>query len=314
MNKILGFVLTGLLAAASLSAGCACGPAGTGWPSAMNVELGVGYREDKLKWSIAGFDDFPNILSEVQWKKLQMVEVNGYASYTSCRNYVVMVKGDYGYICSGSNTDADYAGDDRTGLWSLSHSNAGRGYVYDLSSAVGYRVTSTCGRFIGVPLIGYSFHSQHLRQFDGVQEFWYGDILEAEIEDLNSSYNTRWFGPWIGLEFAARVESCAFIYGGFEWHLASYRGTGNWNLRDDIGPFNDKAHGTGYVITLGGNWEIWTRWSLGLEGNFRYFRSRQGVSRTEVIFTDGLRLDSDTRFNGARWKSIDVLATLQWRW
>lgn len=316
MKKIASFIIASLMGMSSLSAGCSCAAAGTDWPSPINVDIGVGYREDDVRWNIAGFNDTPNVLSELKWKKLQMVEVTGEASYVSCRNYAVKVKADYGYICSGVNTDADYAGNDRTDRFSLSVNNAGKGYVYDLSGGVGYKVTSTCGRFIALPMIGYSFSSQHLHQFDGLQVSSFGYIVDVPIEELNSSYTTRWYGPWVGIDFAARVESCAYVFGGFEWHLASYRGSGHWNLRPDIGPFHDHAHGTGYIITLGGNWEVWSHWSIGVVSHFRYFRTNHGVSTTEYFYDNGYtidRFDVSTRFNQAKWKSIDALAMVAWR-
>jgi hypothetical protein len=319
MKKIAGYFFAGIMGLSSLSASCFggctnCGISpGTDWPSPINIDIGVGYRQDEVSWSIAGFNDTPNVLSELKWKDLQMIEVGGQASYVSCRNYVVQVSGDYGYICSGVNTDKDFLGDDRTDMFSFSRNNAGKGYVYDCSGAVGYRVMSTCGRFIAAPLVGYAFHSQHLHQFDGKQISLHRELEDRDIEGLDSSYTTRWYGPWVGLNFSARVESCAYVFGGFEWHMVSYRGTGHWNLRQDIGPFNDHAHGTGYVITLGGNWEIWDHWSIGVVSNFRYFRTRHGVDSTEFIFEDGVRLDVETRFNQAKWKSIDGLAFIGWR-
>ena len=56
--------------------------------------------------------------------------------------------------------------------------------------------------------------------------------------DLNSKYTTQWYGPWIGFDFETRVERCAFIFGGIEYHQFAYRGQGRWNLRPDIGRFS----------------------------------------------------------------------------
>jgi hypothetical protein len=283
------------------------------WPSPINVEIGAGFRRDKFEWSIAGPDDFPNVLSELKWKDLRMATVEGAASYVSCRNYAVAIAADYGHIYHGKNIDSDFLSDDEEDLFSRFENNAGRGHMYDLSAGVGYRVMSTCKRFIATPMVGYSHHAQYLRIYDGDQVFdLFGPPL-GEFPGLNSRYNTRWFGPWIGFTFSARVESCAYVFGGFNWHIVLYRAKGRWNLRDDIGPFHHESHGLGYTFVLGGNWEIWDNLSLGILGRYRFFKTRHG-HENDVFFDpiDGPIFFS-TRFNGARWVSGAVSGMLMWR-
>ena len=142
MKKFAGYFAACFIGLSALSSSllrslyCQQGDPGTNWPSPINIDVGIGYRQDDVRWSIAGFDDTPNILSEIKWKNLQMLEVGARASYVSCRNYVVQLEGDYGYICSGVNVDSDYAGDDRTDLFSRSRNNAGKGYVYERRSTL----------------------------------------------------------------------------------------------------------------------------------------------------------------------------------
>lgn len=284
----------------------------TGWPSAFNMDIGGGFRKDKFEWSIAGEGDFPNVLSELQWKDLRIAQIGGRASYVSCRNYVLYVAAEYGRIYHGHVVDADFFDDDKTNLFSLARMNAGKGHVYDLSTAAGYRITSTCGRFVGVVLAGYSQHAQYLHLFDGRQIFEFAPC-DQRILGLNSTYTTKWYGPWIGVDFEARVERCAFLFGGFEWHMLAYRGHGNWNLRPDIGRFDHKAYGQGYVARLGGKWEIWNNWSLGVVGSYRMFRTRHGHEK--LCFNDPnlgpirVRL----RFNGAQWHTYAISGIISWR-
>lgn len=281
----------------------------TDWPSSFNIDFGGGFRKDKFEWSIAGFDRFPKILSKLQWKDLRIAQFGGSASYVSCRNYAIRIEADCGRIYHGKVIDADYAGDHRQHLFSLSESNAGKGYVYDLSGAVGYRITSTCGRFIATPFIGYSEHAQYLHLYDGHQLF----PVNFSFPGLNSTYTTRWSGPWLGADFEARVERCAFLFGGFQWHLFNYRARGKWNLRQDIGPFHHKAYGMGYLATLGGKWELWNNWSIGVMGSYRNFRTRHG--HEHLIFHDPLDgpVDLRMRFNQAQWHGYSVSAIAAWR-
>lgn len=281
----------------------------TDWPSAFEIDFGGGFRKDYLEWSIAGPDQDPNILSQLQWKDLRIAQLGGTISYVSCRNYAIRLEADYGRIYHGHVVDADYASDDKQDMFLLSDNKAGKGHVYDLSAAAGYRVTSTCARFVATPLIGYSQHAQYLHLYDGHQLF----PFDIRFPGLNSTYSTRWYGPWIGIDFEARVERCAFLFGGFEWHMLAYRGHGRWNLREDLGPFYHKAYGMGWVGTLGGKWEIWNNWSIGVVGSYRNFRTRHG--HENVVFNDPEDgpVYVRTRFNQAKWRTYSVSAIIAWR-
>lgn len=291
------------------------------WPSSFNAAFGSGYRVDKVSWRISGPSQDEYILSKLNWKNLQIIEVGGYAKYVSCTNYAIRISGDYGGIYHGRNVDSDYLviqdddGDDTDKfLTSQSRNNAGRGKVYDFEAGVGYRVTSTGGRFVATPQVGYSWHGQKLHLYDGDQTF---DLFHPErvgpIEGLNSTYSARWFGPWVGMDFAARVEACTYIFGSFEWHWVSYRGTGRWNLREDMGPFQQRANGYGYIATLGGTWEIWRHVAFGLNGTYRNMRTSSGhESYTDYSYYEPIRVRFP--FDQAKWSSVSVSAIITWRY
>lgn len=321
MRKLLCFLAIAVLAFVDLSADCReGGPAACpacyleDWPSPVKFDFASCFRRDRFEWSIAGIDDIPNTLSELEWKDLRMVDIEGKFTYVSCRNYAVRIAGDFAWIYHGHNIDSDYLFDDEQGRFSLARNKAGKGCVYDIDAGVGYRVTSTFARFIAIPLIGYSYHGQFLHMFNGRQIFEVDGIeISVPIRRLNSTYNTRWFGPWIGLEFEARVEACAYVFGSFEWHLLSYRAKGKWNLRTDIGPFKQRAHGTGYLVTLGGKWEIWRNLSIGVTGSFRYFKTRHGDHNVPIHVQGFPTIIVETRFNHAKWKAVTIGGLLSYR-
>lgn len=295
----------------------------TDWPPCFKLDIGGGYRQDRFKWSIAGVDfdnalivdddiePFPNTASELQWKELRICQIGGNAHFVSCRNYVLYAAGEYGQIYHGHVVDADYLCNDKECLFSLTRHQANKGHVYDLAIAAGYRAFSTCGRFIGKILAGYSRHSQYLHMDKGRQIFLFAPC-DFQI-NVHNTYTTRWYGPWIGVDFEARVERCAFMFGGFEWHMLAYRGHGNWNGRQDIRRFDHKAPGWGYVARLGGKWEIWDRWSLGVVGYYRMFRTKKG--HENLCLHDPLLGDVRLRlrFNGANWHNYGVSGIISWR-
>lgn len=318
MRKLFGLVTTVVFGSASLFASCAddwlqaqsC--CSDDWPSPINVEVGVGYRNDKFSWSIAGPDNTPDILSLLKWEDLRMVEIEGSASYVSCTNYALRISGDYAKIYHGQNTDADFLSDGKRDLFSYSKNNAGKGHVYDLIAGGGYRVMSNCGRFIATPLAGYSWHGQNLHIYDGHQLIDLVSNDVGRIRGLNSHYNARWYGPWVGLDFNTRVECCAYLFGSFEWHFARYCAEGKWNLRRDLGPFRHKANGFGYIAVLGANWEILHNFSIGLMGTYRNFRTHHG--HESVTIHDGAEsFRVRLHFNKAKWQSASAVGTIAWR-
>ena len=184
MRKFILSLSIGVLTSTGLMAGPCCNGrscempgASSKWPSSVNLDVGVGYRRDKFHWSIGGIGGVPNVLSELKWKHLNSVQVEGYGSYVSCRNYAIRVSGNYGEIYHGRNTDTDFLGNDETIPFSISNNNAGKGRLYDVDAGVGYRVTSTCGRFVATPLAGWSYHGQDLHLYDGEQVF---DLFSLE--------------------------------------------------------------------------------------------------------------------------------------
>ena len=133
------------------------------------------------------------------------------------------------------------------------------------------------------------------------------------IDGLMSHYKTRWFGPWVGIDFTAQVERCAYLFGSLQWHMLEYRGHGDWNLRTDIGPFDHKAYGYGYLIMLGTKWEIWNDWSIGLMGSYRMFRTKGGHEILEIIPQVQAPFKVKTPFSGAVWHSFSASGIISYR-
>lgn len=285
-----------------------------------NFEIDLGYRQDQLSWSIAGgaverygeLTYFPNILSELQWKNLQIAEVTASGRYVFTNHYFIKFLGDYGLICHGENTDADYNEDDRQGLYSLSKNQANRGYVYDVSLSIGYDFTFANKCFCLIPLIGYASHEQKVHMDHGFQELYlFPDLTPGptgSFAGLDSTYKALWFGPWLGIDFMWSLNPCSYLFGGAEYHVFRYEGTGDWNLREELSKFNHDAYGQGCIATLGFDYTIWKNCSVGIISHYRYFKTRSGIER--IIVDDEFPIE--LLFNGAEWVSGDISAFVNW--
>lgn len=297
------------------------------------IDIGGGFRKDKFHWGLSSkgiIEDpairqaFPEVTvpgvktgirSKLHWKDLRIAEMGGMAEYVSCRNYAIRVDARYGRIYHGEVIDDDYLNINENQYKMFSaESKAGRGHVYDLSGGVGYRVTSTCKRFVAIPMVGYAQYGQYLHMYDGSLRFDAIFHQPGPIVGLNSTYTTRWFGPWVGLDFSTRVERCAYMFGSFQWHMLYYRAHGRWNIREDMGPFYHKAYGYGWLATLGGKWEIWNNWSIGVMGSYRMFRTNSGHDFVRVFPLDGRpSYIRKSQFTNAEWHSFSASAIIAWR-
>lgn len=330
MRKFVFLIATFLAANCSLSALQPCCKLPT-WPPTWDFELGGGFRQDELHWSITSPKKFgfPRIESDLHWRDLRMWQLYGSATYVSCQNYAVKIYGDWGHIYQGENRDDDFVVTRKDHMHSSGHSSgpgkekflfsrsfadAGKGHVWDASAAIGYKFTSSGGRCTIIPYAGFSNHEQHLHMFNGKQVV---DVLTPDhvgpINGLNSTYNTRWYGPWGGADFDVRLECNAYFFGGMEWHYAKYRAQGNWNLRQDIaGDFHHRADGHGWVARVGAGWEFFPNWLISVLVDYKSFRTQSGDDRTPIRTAHGI-VDVETRLRQVKWHSYSINGLLVYR-
>lgn len=295
MKKILAFLFASSFAASSF----AYLPTGT-----IDWDLGVGWRHDDLKWSIAGTNNYPNVLSELEWKNVQSVLVSGQFKMSYCDYLYTRANADYGWIYKGNNVDSDYHHSHRRGLFSLSKNKANDGNVWDASIATGWRFPFDCDALWINPLIGYAVQHQNLCMRNGEQIVW-TDYPEGvgPIHNLNSTYSAQWKGFWAGFDAEYYFDYGLSLYGLFEYHWnTQYHGIGHWNLRRDFGRFHHKAQGWGTVGGLQLNYNFWCDWFFGLSGTYSFYRTKNGLDRTP-IWGEGM---SVARLNPVQWESYNL--------
>lgn len=260
----------------------------------------TGWRQDHFEWTIAGdtSGSNPNILSDLDWRHLDIVSVNGQAEVTFRKDWHFRLGGGYGWIVSGDNRDSDYDFDDRRGEFSRSTAST-RGSLVNADAALAFdfqispRVTLT-------PSVGFTYHRLRVNDRHGVQ------VVDTEFHDLgpfdglDSTYTANWWGPTFGLDTTVKLTEKWRWLAGVRYELLRYRGNGHWNLRPDINDFHDTARGDGWLLTTGVEWDFAQHWTLAVLGDYGHRRTRAGSSDTELSDHSHIK----TRFNGAQWESL----------
>lgn len=264
------------------------------------------YRSDKFDWSIAGdtSGQNPNILSELTWDNLKIFQLR--LANETVIHQVFYARGlvSYGWIYDGDNQDSDYLGDNRTLEFSRSNNNAGDGDTWDWSVGIGPRLTFGLDYLEIMPLLGYAYYEQHLTITDGYQTI----PPLGPFEGVDITYDTRWRGPWVGLDLKLRAGRPLGIFRDvgffttFEYHWADYYAQADWNLRADFAhpkSFEHEADGHGYIFTIGTQLYFNLHWALIVGYAYSKWETDPGIDRT--FFADGTV--GETRLNKVNWKS-----------
>lgn len=276
----------------------------------FEVSVTNGYRHDDFDWSIAGGG--VNILSELTWRDLDIYQVNVGGKYLhefpSKLTIYTRAGFGYGWILSGENQDSDYNGNDRTLEYSRSNNDGSGGNVWDASGGFGIKTDFGRGVFSLVPLVGFSYREQNLRIRDGYQTI----PATGSFSGLDSTYETRWYGPWAGLDLEVIPSERLRFHGTFEYHRIQYEGVGNWNLRTDFAhpkSFEHLADGYGIVSKAGADFAINRNWLITADFGYQYWTTDNGTDQT-FLSGGGSTIQP---FNGANLKSYSVMAGATYR-
>lgn len=280
----------------------------------------AGYRYDTFDWSISGGSEGPNILSELEWDDLRMVNYYGQLRLRGGQAFYLRVTGNYGDIFHGKNIDSDYDGDNRTEIYAQSVNKAGRGEAFEISGALGLFQRRIGSCIVLAPVGGYALQEQHLHLFDGVQLFAPGYPDNTLLPNLNSTYRAKWCTGFVGVDVDAIISNSLRAFATAEYHFGPYRGIGHWNLREDIlSDFKHNAYGTGWAMRLNLNYRLYHCVSCGLVGELITFQTGGGkdITKIEEVVFDNLMNPTGTElvtvttpFNSAHWHSYRIMASI----
>jgi len=294
-----------------------CSAAFAFWPEAADssFEIGLGYRSDKIRWELdnefilttpfAGIpaDTGVRARSELEWKNLRIWQIDLKGKYVTCDHIYLRGYADYGWITHGKVRDSDFidtASDESFSFgeeveFSLFHGKSDKGHVYDASIGVGYQFELCDDSIALTPIIGYSWHGQHLKIKDDHHSSSSSSIFPdfSSISNLNSKYNTRWNGPWLGLDFDYRFCCNWSLYAAYEYHWATYNARGDWNLRTDLinGFHHHSKRAYGQVFDIGIKWDFCECWTVALSGKWQWWKARKGTDRALIADISDLDLE-----------------------
>ncbi len=270
-----------------------------------NFDINFGIREDRLSWNKAHPSGTPNILSELTWSGLKIAEISVNGDVTAANGFHLRGSLAYGEIYDGKNQDSDYLGDDRTLEFSRSNNDTKDDDVLDLSLALGYRFrvaedAAQRSTYV-IPLVGYSYHEQNLRITNGFQTI----PAAGAFPGLNSTYQTEWKGPWVGVELLVEGRKNINGYLRLEYHKADYYAQANWNLRPDLQhpkSFEHDADGDGRLFSIGFYSAKKKGWGFKFSFDYQKWTTDPGIDR--MFFATGTI--TEMRLNEVEWKSSSI--------
>ncbi len=285
--------------------------------------VSLGYRTDSLDWNINGGSGGPNILSELEWKDMDILQFRGELSGSNYTGIYFRGQVNYGWVLDGVNRDSDYAGNNRTLEFSRSVNSVDGSKVLDLSGGLGLTFyAGEAEQWRIIPMVGYSYHQQDLRMSNGNQALWdsaNADLLGVEggpvplgpFGGLSSSYDAEWYGPWLGADIFLDLPARGTVFMRLEAHRVSYFAQANWNLRSDFAQpvsFEHEANAWGGVWELG--WQgapSSTHWVWGASIVIQSWATGSGIDR--IFYADGGV--GVATLNEVNWSSSSVNFTLR---
>lgn len=237
------------------------------------LELGQGYRHDKLKFTISGRHHKPNILSELDYKN-QQIYLTTLKGTLSNGTYIGVVDLAYGDILHGKVRDSDYSRNNKHGEFSRSILKIHGDYTVDASAKIG-RIFPLFSGISLTPSIGYGAFWQHLHVKQGRQVI----PVHAHISHLNSSYKTVWSAPFVDLLCTAPLAKTVFLDLEYMFfYPIKYTGKGHWNLRHlHFKQTNKEERSYGQKGDIHLRWACTNRLELGLGFGLAHFTAKDGT-------------------------------------
>ena len=278
------------------------------------LDLDYSLRFDQLSWNIAGnlAGTGPNVISELSWNNVGFHEARLGFRFIGDDTWYLKGYTSKAWGFTGTNQDSDYNGDNRSLEYSRSVADSDRSSAEDFSIAIGQQIR--IDNRIGItPLVGFSSHRQTFTMTNGNQTVCDSSGTPnncssglGPFSGLNSTFNTHWRGPWLGLDLRLAAAKRWTTYAELEYHYSYYDAQADWNLRSDLKhpkSQDQTARGKGTHIGLGMSYALLVPnsfFNVGVKQS--QYSTRAGVHN--FYLANGTV--SSQRLNAVNWRSNTI--------
>jgi hypothetical protein len=205
----------------------------------LSLAVSSGYQSEDFRWSIAGNTQGtdPNIYSELKWKNVAGAVLGIEADWKFWKSFHLRSTYSQMFISSGTVTDMDYQGDNRTDPIYYGAFDANKGNSFSWRTTVEDDVWSNKD-FTLTFLLGYTLHKQSL--------FLLSTDTTGTSTGLHSTYDTRYNGAVAGLRGKLAIGKACSMEASILYDWVNYLGQADWNLIVNFQhplSFEDKANG-----------------------------------------------------------------------
>ncbi|NCD70780.1 hypothetical protein [Mucilaginibacter agri] len=255
----------------------------------VKVYFGSGYQNENFHWSIAGNlqGQNPNVYSELKWRDLKgtLLTANINANVWGA----LYVTGGYSrsFIHSGKVNDTDYSGDNRTNPVYNQNFDDNKGYSDYWNVGLAYQLFKHSKLSLR-PEAGYAQSRQFLYLLD----------LSGLYRNLNSTYATKWKGPYIKLDAQWHISPELSLDAAAQYTQADYKAAADWNLITQFShpvSYTHTANGYGIDANAFITYHFTHFLAVNLGGS--YFNWETGNGTDRLYLANGQT--NDTQMNGA---------------
>jgi hypothetical protein len=130
--------------------------------------------------------------------------------------------------------------------------------------------------------------------------------VSQPINSLNSTYESKWYGPFAGIDLVLLPSPNFSLLGSVQYHWADYEGKADWNLRSDLAhpvSFRHEADDADGVFTsIKGRYLFSNGLMLDLAFDYISLKAKDGTDQT--ILADGSSFF--VKLNEANWQSSAI--------
>lgn len=267
----------------------------------QSTEISVGWRRDQLEWKTHHLDS--SYIPGHANSRIHFTDINSYTLSAKAKwvdaAYYIRLSAEYGLTDKGRAHEIFqikspylyYPIEVKT-----SDPIKRRSEVYDFNGAVGYPFTFLCSRLYVVPLIGFSFHRQHLRVKEHEHSY---SVTSSSSSSTYSPTYSEFYYPSSSSEFFAFHSSSDFFVSSSNPFVSSpysnpFSSSSDSNIASELGlsnPHRTSTYrftwygfyaGADIAYALDSNWTLFSE----LEIHFLDNCHRKRHSWTGVYFVD----------------------------